>query len=170
MAGTAIGRMVLFVLLILLQITLFDKIHVFGCATPLLYIYFILKLPGGMNRNLVLVLSAVLGLCIDIFDHTMGMNMLACVVGGFSRRFFLDWFVPRDVHEDYVPSFRSLGMGIFLRYACAMTLLHHVVLFVAEAMSLLEPLVLLSRIVGSAILTLLLIFACESINFESKRK
>ena len=170
MSNTVIGRFLLFILLIVLQIALFNKIHLFGYATPLLYIYFIITLPGNMNRNLVLFLSAFLGLCIDWLNCTLGMNMLACVVIGFSRRFFLDWLAPGDLFENYIPSFRTFGIWPFLRYAFIMTLLHHIVLFTAESLSFFDPVTLIFRIVGSVILSILLILACESINLGILKK
>ena len=170
MSNTAIGRFFLFILLILLQIILFDKIHLFGYATPLLYIYFIIKLPGHINRSLELFLSAILGLCVDWFDSTLGMNMLACVLIGFFRSFFLEWMAPRDLFEKYTPSFHSLGMWSFLRYAFIMTLFHHIILFTSESLSFFDPLALFFRITGSVILTIILIFACESFNFGVSKK
>jgi rod shape-determining protein MreD len=170
MAGTTSGRILLFILLTALQITLCDKIHLFGYVTPMIYLYFIIKLPGHMNRNHVLFQSALLGLCIDLFNHTLGVNMLACVVAGFSRHAFLDWFVPRDLYEDYHPSFQTLGAPTFFRYACAVILLHHIVLFTAESLSFFDPLALLLRIAGSAVLTLLITVAFESINFDVAKK
>ncbi|MDR0541405.1 MAG: rod shape-determining protein MreD [Dysgonamonadaceae bacterium] len=170
MLNAAIRQILLFILLILLQIMLFDKIHLFRVATPMLYIYFILKLPGRMNRNMVLFVSAFLGLCIDLFNHTMGMNMLACTIMGFFRYSLLDLFAPRDLFEGYSPSFRSFGMGAFLRYALVVALLHHFILFTAESLSFFDPLALIFRITGSVILTILLIFAFESIHFDTSKK
>ena len=170
MSNAAIGRFFLFILLVLLQITLFDRIHLFGYAVPLLYIYFIIKLPGHTNRSLVLFLSAILGLCVDLFNSTLGMNMLACVLIGFFRSIFLVWMAPRDLFEDYTPSFHSFGVWPFLRYAAVMVLLHHIILFLSESFSFFDPLALIFRITGSAILTILLIFACESINLGISKK
>ena len=170
MVNTAAKRFFLFILLILLQITLLDKIHLFGYAVPMLYIYFIIKLPGNMNRNWVLFLSAVLGLCVDWFNFTLGINMLACVSIGFCRKFFLAWLAPRDLFEDYMPSFHSFGMWPFLRYALIMTLLHHIIVFTCEALSFFDLLALFFRITGSVILTISLIFACESITLGVSKK
>jgi len=170
MLNKAIVRFLLFILLILLQIMLFDKIHIFGYATPLLYIYFIIKLPGNLNRNRVLLMSAVLGLCIDMLNATLGMNMLACVSIGFFRIFFLNWMAPRDLFEDYTPSFLSFGMWPFLRYALIMTFVHHIILFTSEALSFFDFYALFFRIMGSVILTIILIFACESINSGASKK
>ena len=170
MSNAAIRRFFQFILLILLQITLFDKIYLFGYAVPLLYIYFIIKLPGNMNHSRVLFLSATLGLCVDWFNCTLGMNMLACVVIGGFRNIFLDWLAPRDLFEDYTPSFHLFGVWPFLRYVSIMTLLHHTILFISESLSFFDPLALFFRIAGSVILTIILIFAFESINFGVSRK
>jgi rod shape-determining protein MreD len=156
----------MFILLVTLQVGLFNEIHLFGLATPLLYIYFVIKLPVDMNRNVVMILSALIGLVIDMLSFTLGINVLACVFIGFFRFYFLKLFSPRDVFESYSPSFSTFGIALFLRYAALMTLLHQVVLYTAESFSLFEPVSLSLRIGGSFILTLLLIFAFESITFK----
>jgi rod shape-determining protein MreD len=170
MSSSGIRQILLFILLVFLQVWLFNRIHLWGYATPLLYIYFILKLPGDMNRNLVMILSALIGLCVDLFEYTLGLNMLACVVIGFMRYYFLKLFAPRDIFESLIPSFNSFGQSLFLRYAVAMTFLFLVILVVVESLSLFDPLTLTFRIAGSFILTMLLIYAFESINSGVLRK
>jgi rod shape-determining protein MreD len=163
MADTWIKQLLLFFLLVFLQVWLFDKIHLWGFATPLLYVYFIIKLPVETNRNVVLILSALIGLTIDLFS-TLGVNMLASTIVGFSRTGFLKLFAPRDVFESYSPSFSTFGKAMFLRYAFLITLLHQIILFTLEFFSMLDPLRLIFCISGSFILTMLLIFAFESFN------
>ena len=80
---------ILFIFLVFLQIWLFDNIHLFGFATPLLYIYFLIKLPISMNRNIVILLSALLGFIIDIFGGSLGLSMTALVMVGFLRYYLL---------------------------------------------------------------------------------
>jgi rod shape-determining protein MreD len=156
---------VLFVILVVLQVWIFDKINLFGYATPLLYIYFIMKLPGDMNVNGVMALAALLGLSVDAFEYTLGLNMLPCVVIGFLRNNLLQFLGPRDNYERYVPAFCVMGTGNFLRYAFILTLIHHLILFSIEFASLFDPLTFIFRVIGSIILTMFLIFACESVNF-----
>jgi rod shape-determining protein MreD len=170
MSSSGIKQVLLFILLVFLQVWLFNKIHLMGYATPLLYIYFIIKLPGDMNRNMVMILSAFIGLCVDLFEYTLGLNMLACVVAGFVRYYFLKLFAPRDIFESLVPSFDSFGRALFLRYAGTVTFLFLMILFITESLSLFDPLTLIFRIAGSFILTMLLIFAFESINSGVSRK
>ncbi|MCC8147330.1 MAG: rod shape-determining protein MreD [Bacteroidales bacterium] len=170
MGNTWLKLILLFVLLFFLQVWLFNKIHLFGYATPLLYIYLILKLPVDMNRNVVVVIAALTGLLIDVFSYTLGMHMLATVVAGFMRYYLLKIFTPRDMFESVLPSFSSFGYSLFLRYAGFVVLIHHILLFSIESLSLFDPVNLILRIVGSFILTMFLIFAFESINLGSFKK
>jgi rod shape-determining protein MreD len=170
MNKTAIQQILLFVLLILLQIGLFNNIHLFGVATPFVYLYFTLKLPVKMNRNAVLFLSALLGLIIDLFDSTLGLNMFVMVAVGFLRAYLLKLFAPRDIYEDYVPSLETLGHLMFVRYVGTVTLIHVVILHLMESCTLFDPVNLGIRIIGSFILTVVLICTFENINIRGFKK
>lgn len=170
MSNTWIKQILLFIILVFLQVGIFDKIHLFGYATPLLYIYFIIKLPISLNRNIVVLLSAFMGVLIDLFNYTLGMHMLACVVAGFFRYYLINIFTPRDLYESAVPAFSTFGKSLFMRYAGIMVLLHQVVLFVTESLSLFSPLHLLLRIAASFILTLILVYIFENIKIGASRQ
>ena len=170
MNKTAIQQIFLFILLVLLQIWLFNDIHLFGVATPFVYLYFTLKLPVKMNRNFVLILSALMGLIIDLFGFTFGLNMFVMVIVGFLRFYFLKLFAPRDIFEDYVPSFGTFGNFMFVRYVGTMALIHVTLLHLMESFTLFDPLNLVLRILGSFILTVLLICALDSINIGGFKK
>ncbi|MDR1631760.1 MAG: rod shape-determining protein MreD [Dysgonamonadaceae bacterium] len=170
MNKAAIQRFLLFILLVLLQVWLFNNIHLFGVATPFVYLYFVLKLPVKMNRNTALMLSALMGLVIDLFGSTLGLNMSVMVIVGFLRFYLLKLFAPRDVYEDYVPSFEALGNFMFVRYVGAMTLIHVTILHIMESFTLFDPIKLVSQILGSFVLTVLLICAIESINVKGFKK
>lgn len=170
MNKAVIQRFLLFILLVLLQVWLFNTIHLFGVATPFVYFYFTLKLPVKMNRDVVLLLSALMGLIIDLFGFTLGLNMTVMIITGFLRFYLLKLFVPRDVFEDYIPSFETLGNFMFVRYAGTMTLIHTTILHLMESFTLFDPMKLTLRISGSFILTVLLICAIESINIKGFKK
>jgi len=170
MSKTAIQRIFLFILLVLLQIWLFNNIHLFGIATPFVYLYFTVKLPIKMNRNVALILSALMGLIIDLFGSTFGLNMFVMVIVGFLRFYLLKLFAPRDVYEDYVPSFEAFGNFMFVRYVGTLTLIHVTTLHLMESFTLFDLLNLVLRILSSFILTVLLICAFESVNVRGFKK
>jgi rod shape-determining protein MreD len=170
MKKTSFQLIALFFLLVFLQVGLFGNIRIFGFATPLPYIYFLIKLPVRMNRNLVLIVSALLGFTIDVFSGTLGFHILVAVFTGFLRYYLLKLFAPRDVFDDYIPSFSTFGKNLFIRYAGAITLIQVNLLYLIESFSLLTPLLLLLRIASSFTLTILLIFVFENINFGAFKK
>ena len=165
-----INQILLFFFLILLQVWVFSQVHLFGIATPLVYLYFILGLPASTNRNLVVFLSFILGLSIDIFSYTLGMHAMAATVAGFSRDYSLKLFTPRDLSSEYVPKIRLLGTLSYFKYAVPIVLLHNIVYFLVESLSLLDPVGLLLRIAGSFILTMTVILAFEGFNSDIFRK
>jgi rod shape-determining protein MreD len=170
MKRMSIRLFLLFIFLVFLQVWLFNNIHLFGLATPLLYIYFLIKLPISINRNSVLLLSALLGLIIDIFGSTLGLNMLATLITGFLNYYLLKLFAPRDTFDDNNPSFDTFGKFLFMRYAGTITLIQITLLYLIESFSLFNLGLLILRIAGSFVLTILLIFAFETIKFEVFRR
>ena len=170
MKKISIRLVLLFILLVFLQVWLLGNIHLFGIATPLLYIYFIIKLPVNMNRNIVLCLSALLGFIIDIFSGTLGLCMFVMIIVGFLRYYLLKLFAPRDIFEDSMPSFSTFGKLLFIRYAGGTALIYIFLLYLVESFSLFTPLLLFLRIIGSFTLTILLIFAFESLSVDVFKK
>ena len=152
-----------FVGLVLLQVLVLNNIHIAGCATPFLYIYLILKFETGTSRNALLLWAFCLGLAVDIFSDTLGMNAAAVVLLAFLRPLFLRLFLPRDVQDSLVPSLQTMGTASFFKYAVACVLVHHSMLFALEFFSLAHIGLLLLRMVTSMALTLACVMAVEGI-------
>ena len=161
MIQTYIQRVLWFVGLLLLQVLVLNNVHLGGYATPLLYIYFILKLGTGVSRNELMLWAFFLGLSIDVFSDTPGMNAAASVLLAFLRPFILLLYIPRDVQGDFVPSFRTIGVAPFLKYAATGALLHSLVLLTLEYFSFTAWWMLLLRVLLCSLLTTACILAIE---------
>lgn len=155
-----------FIGLVLLQVLILNNVHIDGYATPFLYIYFIMKMDSDTPRNALLLWAFFLGLVIDIYSDTPGMNAAATVLLAFLRPLLLRLFVPRDMTDLFVPAIRTMGMAPFLKYISACVLLHHGVLLCIEFFSTAHPLALLLRIVSGVLLTLCCILALEGIRTQ----
>ena len=77
---TLLREIVWFVILILLQTLVLNRISVFGIAIPILYIYFLIKLPKNRNLFYVVISGFLMGLIIDVFLNTPGMNAAATTI------------------------------------------------------------------------------------------
>jgi len=160
---------VYFVFYVALQVLLLNNIHLFNIATPLLYLYVILKIPVHISRSQVIVISFLLGIVMDIFFNTLGMHAAACSLAGMFRNPIMYSFTEKELLEEATPSYQTLGVGAFIRYASSLVIIHHVALFCIESISLFDPVFLLIRIFACVLLTALLIFIVEAFHIEQKR-
>lgn len=168
MSKTLITFTFLFFVLILLQATVLNNINIAGYATPLLYFYFILKLPSSLSSNWVITLGFLSGLSVDMFCNTPGMHALATTTAAFARHPILNLFLSRDETSTSVPSLFSMGSGSFFRYVVVMVLIHSILTYSIEAFSLFHPLTLLLKVVTGALFTIILIIGIESFNLKRK--
>ncbi|MBR6757101.1 MAG: rod shape-determining protein MreD [Bacteroidaceae bacterium] len=158
-------------LFILLQVLVFNQIHLFGVAVPLVFIYIIFKLPVSLSTVWVLTLSFLLGLVVDIFSNTPGMNALACTVLAFMRRPVLSLYQPHGYdYATEVPSIRNFGMWLYVRYSLTLTFLYCTLIFLIESMSLFDLPFLLMRILGSTLLTFILIVCIDSLSQGNEKR
>lgn len=152
-----------FVGLVLLQVLILNRIDWFGYATPFLYVYLLLKFESDISRNSLMLWAFCLGLVVDVFSDTPGMNAAASVLLAFGRPLLLRLFRPRDSVEGFVPSITSMGTVSFLKYSASAVAIHHTFLLSLEYFSLVYIGEWLLQIVVSTLLTVLCIMALEGI-------
>jgi len=160
---TYIHRIGWFISLILLQVLLLNNIHIAGYATPFLYIYFILKFGSDTSRNELMLWAFFMGLLIDIFSNTPGMNAAASVFLAFIRPSLLRLFTPRDILDGIEPSFKSMGVSSFLKYMVVSVFVQSAVLLTIEFFSFSNILLLLLRVFACTLLTVSCMIAVEGI-------
>lgn len=164
MSKTTIQTIILGIILVLAQVIVFNHISLFNVAVPMVFFYLIIRLPITLSTNWMLTIGFFLGLIVDIFSDTYGMNALACTVEAMLRRPILRLYVPRE--EDLTrpePSMYSLGTSTYLKYILTMTLLYCTLIFLIEAFTFFNPIQLMMRIVFSTILSMILMLGIDSL-------
>ena len=151
-----------FLVLVLLQIFILNNVQMGGFINPYIYILFIILLPINTPKWLLLVLGFVLGITIDIFSHTPGMNSSATVFMAFIRPYVLEVIAPREGYEkDSSPRLKIYGFTWFLRYSFILVLAHHFVLFYVEVFRFSDFFLTFSRVILSTIFSTLLIVTSQ---------
>ena len=74
-----------FIVLIALQVLVFNNIKLFGYLDPFPYVLFIILYPVNSNRSLFLLMSFLLGLTLDMFGDTGGIHATACLILAYIR-------------------------------------------------------------------------------------
>lgn len=128
-------RLLLMILLLALQVLLFNHIVLMGYATPLIYVAFLLYVPRNANRIGTLVWSFVLGTIIDMFSNTPGVSAFSLTFAAMLQPGLLKAYTPKEALEDMTPNYKSMGTWNHLRYMTVLLLIHHVVYFLLESFS-----------------------------------
>lgn len=146
-----------FILFAFLQIVLFNHIHLFGYATPLPYILFILLYPLHSNRKLLLICSFLLGLIIDIFNNSGGVHTTACLFIAFFRDSFLkiSYGVSYEYHMIKITEKISKEL---ITYILLSVLIHHFIFYSLEIFNFEFILEILLKTVSSTVITSIFCF------------
>ena len=158
-----IHRMEWFVGLVLFQALVLNQMHIGGYATPFFYIYFILKFNSRAGRNNLMLWAFSLGLAVDMFSNTPGMNAAAATCLAFFRAPLIRLVTLRDVDEGFRPGVKALGFSSFFRYSLLASTLFCIVLLMIDTFSFFNPVVLFFKILTSILSTMLCILCMESL-------
>lgn len=157
-------RLGLFFVFVLAQTMVLGRIHLFGYATPLLYVYFVAMFNRNYPKWAVLLWSFAMGLTIDIFSNTPGVAAASLTLIGAIQPYFLEPFIPRDSVDDLRPSIRTIGVVKYVYYITILVVLYCLVFFSLEAFNFFNWIDILKSVGGSAVITLVLILTFESVS------
>ena len=146
---------------VLVQVIVLGRIHLFNCATPLFYVYFVASFPRNYPKWATLLWSFFMGLLIDIFFNTPGLAAASLTVIAVIQPYFFELFVPRDSVDDLKPAMNTLGPVKYAYYIVTLVLLFCLVFYSLELLNYFNLMKWALCVVGSAAVTLLLIFTFE---------
>lgn len=118
---TLFTDILIIVLLIALQIFVLNRITLFGRYTPVIYPVFVMFYPFFRNKYQFLALSFLLGLGIDSFLYTWGINAFATTTIAYFRT--LIFRTSTDTSTDFF-SFQSLQWSQYLFFIFTSIFLH----------------------------------------------
>lgn len=157
-----------FVLLILSQVLLFNKIVLFGHLVAYVYVIFLILYPVKEQRNLFLFISFLLGLSMDMFMNSGGVHAAACLVTAYSRPKLLR-FVYGISFEHQTVKVASSPLTQLFSITLLIVLVHHLTLFLLEAFSINLMFYALKKTILTGIFTTLMSLILITL-FRSKKK
>jgi len=158
MTNPYIKHTVRFILLILFQVLILNRMNLGGYINPYVYVLFILLLPVRINKSILLLLAFLTGLTIDYFGNTLGLHAAATVFMAFVRPSVIHMFFNNiEFISGDEPDMIRLKTGGFLKYTVVLVFIHHTVLFFLEVFDLHGFLATLARISVSTLVTTVMI-------------
>ncbi len=152
-----------FIILCLAQVLVLNHINILGCATPLLYVYFIMMFRRGYPKWGILLWSFCLGLCVDIFSNTPGVAAASATLLGLLQPYLLNLFTQRDSADDMKPSMKELGVTRYVYYTVICVVVFQLAFFTLESFSFFNVEQWGKNIGGSSALTAILIIVIENV-------
>lgn len=122
--------------LVLLQIFLFDNIALSSYFHPLIYVAFIILLPLDTKPIWTMLLSTAMGLVVDVMTGMGGLNVIACTALGFFRPMILSAVSGHSpTGENAITGLHRFTEKIMFWYITAMVFCHSVIYFFLESLS-----------------------------------
>jgi rod shape-determining protein MreD len=118
-----------YVLVMLLQVLLFDQLQLWGACHPYIYVLCLLMMPITLTHSVDMLIGAVAGVIMDIFSNTLGVHMAACTLIMFIRPYLIGVIVNDKDRLNEQISLRAIGMEAFIKYAVILVLIHHLTVF-----------------------------------------
>jgi rod shape-determining protein MreD len=119
----------MFIVLVLVQVLIFNQVQLFGYINPFIYILFIMLLPLNTPRYILLFSGFFLGLTIDVFSNSLGMHAAASVFIAYIRPFVIRSISNREEVRNNYPGLKQNSFPWFLYYTILMVFIHHLLFF-----------------------------------------
>lgn len=160
-----------FIGLLILQVLVVDNVRLGYYIHPYVYVLYIFMLPFNVPNWQLLFAGFTMGLAVDLFNGTPGLNAAATVFMAFVRPFVINAMTRRkDINENDEPSLSNMGASRFLVYALILLLVHNIVLFTLEAFSFKLIGVVFLQTLLSVFSSLMLIFIMLLLFKKTKKK
>ena len=144
-----------FIILLSLQVIVFNNINLFGFISPFPYILFIILYPVNGNKSGLLVASFLLGIILDMFSNSGGIHTTACLLLAYFRPSIFKFAFGVSYEYQTIKLNDTLTPERF-SFLLVAVVLHHLVLFIFEAFQFSLLWDILIRTLLSSIVTLII--------------
>ncbi len=134
MNSALIWNIARFILLLMAQVLIFNRINLFGYINPFPYILFIILYPVNGNRYGLLLSSFFLGLIMDMFCNSGGVHAASCLILANYRPYIFKFSFGLSYEYQTVKLNDVLTPERF-SFILIAVVLHHFTLFILEIFS-----------------------------------
>lgn len=156
-------RLLRMLLLVALQVLVFNHIHVAGYVTPIMVGYVVLACHRHSGRIELLLWGFVTGLLFDVFSNTPGLCATAMTLTAMLQPSVLSINIPNDAAEGLKPSIREMGLASFTVYSATLMSILHCTFYLLDAFTLYNWQLTLVAMVGGTLLSTLLCVVMQAV-------
>lgn len=167
-SNTYFLNVIRFLLLVLVQVLVFNHLNIFGFINPMVYILFLYWYPIKENRTTFLSSCFFLGLTIDFFSDTMAMHAASAVTSAYLRPAMMR-FVFGVNYEFQSFKLSNTTRAQQITFLALLVIAHHSIFFMLEIFNFSNMLLILKKVLATSGATLLLCLLFSSL-FSVRRE
>ena len=156
-----IRQIVRLVVVVLLQVLLFDHLQIAGWGLPMVYVLFLMNLPVQVPRWAEMLIGAIVGLVFDVWHSSLGVNVAACVAFCYLRPIILGNQIQDLERVKGEVCSASIGSIEYVKCMSILTVVHHLLVFSLESWSRHNWWIVLLQTLLSSVLTILIIMGYD---------
>lgn len=156
MNNLAINNGIRFISLILLQVFILNHVNLFGYINPMVYIVWVFLFPIRKSRSIFLILSFLLGITIDFFSDSGGINAFAITFIAYLRLPVLKAVLHKSDIDYAQFNLRKISFNKSFIFIAVLTIIHHFIVFSLEYFSYKAILSIISNTILTSVFTILI--------------
>ena len=168
MNNNIVQNILLFVVLLVLQAVILNRVLFLGYINPFLYVLFVIIYPYRKDRGILLFLCFLLGLFLDFFLNSGGINAAATLFIGYIRLPLLKWVLGKNELDFQVFNITKQPFLKVLSYVSILVIIHSLIIFSLEYFKFSHLGTILSRTLLTSIFTIILVMF--SLTLLTKKK
>lgn len=159
-------QFVRYVIVMILQVLLFDQLQLWGACHPYIYVLCLLMMPITLPHSASMIIGAAAGLVMDVFCNSLGVHMAACILLMFIRPYLIGAIVnDKDRLNEQISS-RAIGTEALIKYVVIGVLIHHLTVFSLAAWSFSHIWFVLLETLVSSTVTILIIIGYNAMSYR----
>jgi rod shape-determining protein MreD len=155
-----------YIVVMLLQVLLFDQLQLLGVCHPYIYILCLLMMPITLPHSVDMIIGAIIGLVMDVFCNSLGIHTAACVLLMFIRPYLIGVIVNDKDRLNEQITLRAIGMEAMIKYVIILVLIHHLTVFALGAWSWNHIGFVLLETLVSSLITISIIIGYNALRYK----
>lgn len=172
MSKSFLQYLFLFVALVLLQVLVFNNLVLFNVAVCFVFIYPLVRLPLSLSTNWLLTFAFLIGVVVDIFSDTPGLNALSAVILASVKRQVTFLYISKDDKtKGEVPCISTMGWAAYSKVLLTLSTIFCIISFLIEFFSFANIGQILIMICSSTLFTFTVLLGIDCIvdSYNAKR-
>ena len=145
-----------FIILVLVQVVVFNNMYIFGFINPMIYMLFLVIYRFDSDQTIFILLSFVLGFFIDFLSQSGGAHTIASLTIGYLRPLLIKYSfgVTSDIPSTFQNDSRITNKFLFLGLLIGT---HHILYFIIVYFNWSAAYLILKNAILTSVFSLILI-------------